>query len=252
MTLIILGCVIGLITNYFKYQNWLYRFEEELDQFFGEGNWEYIDKETKESMVYKEYFRGTRRLPPSERPGKFNNWYISFTNKDGEKVEWYISNHLYKINKDKHDIFSSKRLSSKQAFYIELMDIALYTASKEIFHEFIKNELTENEAASLDISIHERGRLNREFLNSLMKEQWFTINNVTAEDFLTNDLQEFNILIRGHDYKVDKLTAQERQNVLNALHRIEKRLIEKYGEHASFEIIFDGERLVEYKDGKKE
>lgn len=252
-TLIVIGCAIWFAISYFHKQNWVDYYKEELDRFFGEGNWEYIDKKTMKSGAYYDYshYRSPGNMPPQKHPGKFTNWYITYTNKSGEKEEWYISNHLYKINQDRNFIFSSKRLSSKQAFYIELMDIALYEASKEIYNEFFKSELTENEAASLNITLSESSKLNKEFLNSLMKEPWFTIDNITAEDFIYNDLQDFKIYIRGHDYKVDKLTNEERQNVLEALPRIENRLLEKYGEHASFEIIFDGEILAVYKNGQE-
>ena len=251
--LIVLGVTIILIMTFIKNLNWVNRFDTELDRFFGEGNWEYIDKETKRSAAIKErfYSRNTS-IRNRQSHGTYTNWYISFTNKYGEKEEWYISNYLYKINKTKNDVFSTKRLTRKQAFYIELMDIALYSASKDIFNEFFKDELTESEAASIDIAIYESGKLNPEFINSLMKEQWFTIHNVTADDFLFNDLQEFYIHIRGPDYKVEKLTEQERKNVLEALNRIESRLVEKYGDHASFEIIFDGEQIVEYRNGQKQ
>lgn len=253
--LIVLVCAIGLITTYFLNKNWMYRYKSELDQFFGEGNWEYISKESKESTAFNETYSNTGRRnysTPSVHPGKYNNWYVSFNDKYGEEDLWYISDHIMKINHDRYDYFSPKRLSSKQAFYMQLMDIGLYLASKEIFNEFIRSELTENEANSIDVSMYDSGNPKPEFYDSLSKEDWFTLNSVTAEDFLSNNLNEFYIHIRAHDYNIDKLTDQERQNVFESLDRIEKRLLEKYGEHASFEIYFDGKHIVEYIDGQKQ
>jgi hypothetical protein len=253
--LIVLACVIGGITVYFMSQNWTHRYKAEMDQFFGEGNWEYLSKEKNESTAFNDYYPGSSSgnaiSVPMEYPGKYTKWHISFNHKYGEEEAWYISDHILKINNDKHGLFSSKKLSSKQAFYMQLMDIALYVASKEIFNEFIRSELTENEANSIDITMYDQGNPKPKFYNVLAKEDWFTVNNVTAEDFLANDLQEFYILIRVHDYNLNNLTEQERQNVSDALDRVEKRLLETYGEHASFEIFFDGKR-AEYVNGEKQ
>lgn len=252
LTIIGFACVICLFAGYYKSKNWMYRYEAELDQFFGEGNWEYLSKETKKSTAFKEYYRGTRNTTSREYPGNYKNWYISFNNKYGEEEDWYISNHILKINNDRYDFFSSNRMSSREAFYLELMDIALYLASNEIFDEFIRSELTENEANSIDVSMYDRGKPKPKFYSSLSKEEWFTINNVTAEDFVFYDSQKFDIVIRARDYRLVKLTEQERQNVFDALGRVEKGLLEKYGERASFEIFFDGKLKVEYIDGKKQ
>ena len=43
--------VIGIIIAIVIYRNnWPLRFSKELNRFFGEGNWEYTSKETKEPM----------------------------------------------------------------------------------------------------------------------------------------------------------------------------------------------------------
>ena len=125
ITLIVLICVIGLISAYFINQNWLYRYKAELDQFFGEGKWEYVSNESKRSTAFKEYTHGNRNSISREFPGEYNNWYIQFNNRYGEEENWYISDHILKINHDRYGFFSAKRLSSRQAFYLELMDIAL-------------------------------------------------------------------------------------------------------------------------------
>ena len=131
-----------------------------------------------------------------------------------EEENWYISDHILKINHDRYGFFSPKRLSSRQAFYLELMDIALYVASNEIFYEIIRIELTEHEANSIDVSMYDDGNPKPEFYDSLSKEAWFTVNRVTAEDFLSYDLQDFYIHIRAHDYRLDELTNQERQKCI--------------------------------------
>ena len=56
--------------------------------------------------------------------------------------------------------------------------------------------------------------------------------------------------IRIHDYRLEQLTKEEQENVVNSLDNIEKRLLEKYGNNASFEISY-GEYDVEYVNGVK-
>ena len=50
---------------------------------------------------------------------------------------------------------------------------------------------------------------------------------------------------------LEKLSEQEQENVVNSLENIEYRLLEKYGDNASFEIHYD-EYNVEYVDGMKQ
>lgn len=252
ITVIILVVVIGIISAYFLSKNWMYRYSDELDQFFGEANWEYIGKESNQSTAFKTYSHATKNSPSREFPGRYNNWFIRFNHPYVEGDEWYISDHILKINKDKHGFFSSKKLSTKQALYLELMDIALYVASNEIFHEFIRSELTETEANTIDIAMYASGRPKPKLYSDLAKEPWFNVHDVTAEDFLTFPSQEFTIVIRARDYRLVDLTAQEKQNVNEALDRVEARLLETYGEHASFEIFFDDDMKADYSNGEKQ
>jgi len=54
----------------------VYRLETELDRFLGEGNWEYIDKETKRSNAIKErfYSRNTS-IKNCQSHGTYTNWF---------------------------------------------------------------------------------------------------------------------------------------------------------------------------------
>ncbi len=63
-----------------------------------------------------------------EIPGKFHEWDIAFTNRDGDTEVWTISDHTMKINHDKYWLLSADRYSAKQAFGQELMDISFSMA----------------------------------------------------------------------------------------------------------------------------
>lgn len=254
IVIICLAIIISLFSAYYISKNWVYRYEDELDQFFGEGNWEYLSKETKESSFLKEHYYSSRNsVRTGSVPGKYNNWYIRFNDVYGDEEICLISDHPWKINNEKRWIFSSKRYSKKQALYLELMHISFEIAGKKVFNEIIKSELSENEANTIVVDISYRGGNPKpKFYNSLSKEPWFTVDQVTAEHYLTYELHDFYIDVFAYDYRLDQLTKQERQNVLDSLEIIEKRILEKYGDNASFKIYFDKEHQVEYIDGTKQ
>lgn len=244
VVILIIACIIA---GYFISTDWTLRFRSELDQFFGKGNWECISEETKESIIYTEYISVHSSPELSEDvPGKFKNWYIRFKNKDGEDEIWYITNHTLKINHDKYGMFSSKRYSNKQALTLELMDISFGIIEDEIFDEIIKSELSEDEAACISVTMSYRGG-NPEpgFYDKLIAEPWFNVNDVTAENYLSSDLHDFYLDIKAFDYRLEKLTDEERQHVFDSLENIEKKLCDKFGENASFRIYFDEEQQVE-------
>jgi len=246
--------IIFAIVFYYQSKEWPNKFKSELDHFFGADNWKCISEETKESIIYTDYIR-IRSNPElsGEIPGKYKNWYIQFNNKYGEEEIWSITNHVFKINNDKYDLFHPKRFSSKQAFIQELMNISFEIASEEVFNEIILSELSQKEADCIDVSIsYHGGNPKPEFYDALFKESWFTANKVNAENFLACDLYDFYLYIRAFDYKVEKLTDEEQQNLFNSFENIQKKLLQKYGKNASFEIYFDKEHKVEYIDGNKQ
>lgn len=208
---ILIVIIIGAIACYFMSQNWTIRYKSELDDFFGEGNWECIDEETKESLIYTEYI-SVRSNPAlsGEVPGKFKNWYIKFENCNGEEEVWYITNHVLKINHDEYGFFSGRRYSNKQALTLELMDDSFGMVSDEVYQDIVLNVLTEEEAECLEVTMsYDGGNPKPDFYDALAEEPWFTVNEVT------------------------------------------EALLKEYGDHASFEIYLDGQHKAEYRDGQK-
>ena len=245
---------ISLFVGYYRNKNWTIRFKSELDHFFGKENWKCISEETKESIIYTDYIivRSNPTLS-GEIPGKYTDWNIKFSNKDGNEEIWEITNHTLKINHDKYGMFSSKRYSNKQAIVLELMDISCGLAGDEIFNDIIKEELSENIANCLRVSIsYTGGNPKPEFYDKLFEQPWFNVNNVSAENFLACDLHDFYIDIFAFDYKVKKLSEQEQQTLFDSMKIIERKLLQKYENNASFEIYFDKEHNVEYIDGNKQ
>lgn len=250
---VIVLLIIGAVALYFASQNWTIRFKSELDDFFGEGNWECIDEETKESLIYTEYI--SVRDNPSmsgDVPGKYKNWYIKFENRDDETEVWYITNHVLKINHDKYSFFSGKRYSNKQALTLELMDVSFGMISDEAYQDIVLSVLPEEEAECLEVTMtYEGGNPKPDFYDALAEEPWFTVNAVTAEEFLAYDQHDFYLYIRAHDYRLEKLTEEQQEHVLESMDAMVEALLDQYGENASFEIYLDGENKVEYRDGEK-
>ena len=252
--LIIVIIPILLIAGYFTFKNinsdWTKKFSNEFDIFFGKGNWESVSEETKESIIYDEYIivRSAPNLSGNV-PGKFNEWSITYMGADNKREIAIISDHTLKINNDKYFVLSSKRYSSKQALVLEFMDISFSICKDKVMNESIAPYLSEKEreALSVEISYH-GGNPKPEFYDDLIKQDWFNVKDVSAQNY---DKHEFYIYIRSYDYKLDKLTDEEKRHIFDSMEKIEKNLLEKYGNNASFEIYIDENHKTEYKDGVK-
>lgn len=243
---------VGFAAGFFISRNWIIRYRSELNRFFGKGKWEYVSEEEKESHMYEERVRDPI-LGYDYVPGRFKNWYILYTDKDGGERLCRITNHVMKINHDEHMIFSPKRLSVKQAMLQQLMEISFMAAGEKAKEEFISSRLTEEEAACFEVRVSYRGGNPKPNVYSkLWKEPWFTIEDATAEDYLTSDLHDFCLEIRVHDYRLEELTEEEQENVLASLEPLAQELLDTFGEDASFEIICAGGHSAEYVDGVKQ
>ena len=247
-------CMAGavyLFSTYLGNGNWPKRFSSELDRFFGRGNWQVLSEESNLSRMY------TRRTTNAnntfqEVPGRYQNWLIGFTDRSGENISYQITNHTLKINHDKYWFLSPKRYSSRQALTLELMDIALSITEEELQTEVLSSLLTEQEAACLNIHMsYHGGNPAPDFYDKLRQEPWFTAATVTAGDFLACDLHDFYLSISIYDYRFEKLTPQEQQNVLDHFLPLQDLLLKQYGDHASFELYFGEDMDVEYENGVK-
>lgn len=248
---VVIMVAAGIFGGWYFFRTWPLRFHSELDRFFGEGNWELLSEDTQESLIYKEYV--TVRSNPGlsgERAGKFHDWQIGFTNRDGEKEMWEITDHTMKINHDEHWIFSPQRYSAKQALVLELMDISFAMAGEEVYRDVIGETLRGPEAECIEVSISYRnGNPEPGFYDELWKEPWFTADQITAGDYLECDLHDFYIDVFAYDYRVEKLTEEQRRHMMDSYDDIERALQEKYGENADYEIFFDEEHCTEHYGG---
>ncbi|MGN0659695.1 MAG: hypothetical protein ACI4LA_08810 [Emergencia sp.] len=142
--IIVILLAAAVTAGYFLSQNWTIRFRAELDSFFGEGNWECISEETKDSMIYSEY-----------------------------------------------------------------------------------------------VSVHSSPELSYD-------------RPVTAENYLACSLQDFYLDIRAFDYRMDNLTEEQRQHVLDSMKTMEARLRSRFGRYADFRIWLDEDHQVEYEKGVRQ
>ncbi len=225
----------------------------ELDRFFGKGNWECISQETKDSIIYTTYPFGQEQPPLAEEvPGKFTNWDIRFVDHDKNESVWRITDHVYKISDDRYGILNPKRLSARQALTLELMNISFGIIGEDIKTEIIEEYLPPAEAACIDVDMsYNGGNPKPEFYDKLLKESWFNAKEVSADKYLRIDSHEFYVYIRAFDYRIEQLSNSEKSHLLNSLKDIEKAMCNRYGEYASFKILFDKDHRVEYKDGQK-
>lgn len=250
--IIVLVCIAGiayLSTTYLGNSSWPKRFDAELDQFFGPGNWQQLSSESKQSRMYT---RTTTDSTGNSQniPGSYKNWLIGFTDRHGEEAACQITNHTLKINHDKYWLLSPKRYSSRQALILELMDVALSVVEDEIYNDVLCAALTQREAACLAVTMsYHGGNPEPDFYDALWKEPWFTVNAVTAGDFLACGLHDFYLRIFIYDYRFQQLTAEEQQHVLDSFAPLQDLLLEQYGNNASFELYFSAEQQVEYVDG---
>ncbi len=234
--LLLLICGIFFLFCYFRM--WPLRFHAQLDDFFGKGNWEQISYEEKESIIYQVYHRSySSRGYPRERPGKFTEWDILYTDANGQQEIWTISDHTMRINHDQHWLLSSDRYSAKEAFTLELMDLSTKAAGEGVREEILSSILPEPEAQCLDVSISYRGgNPPPQMYGQLLKESWFTAGGADAKAYLETELYDFYIRVLAYDYRVEKLTDSQQTHLENSLGAMEEALKEAYGEYADYDI----------------
>lgn len=251
--LAVAAVAVWLCGTYLGSGNWPQRFHSELDEFFGEGNWQCISEEEKESRMYTVTVRSANTGLDTEEPGTYKNWNIEWTTPAGEKEIWTITNHALKINHDRNGLLSGKRLSNKEAFILELREIAESIAAEEVRKDIIEKILTKEEADCLAVYLsYHGGNPAPEFYDNLWEEEWFRADAVTADQFLSTELYDFYIRVQVYDYRFEKLSNEEQQHVIDSFDAMQQALLEQYGNHASFEIYLGEGYSVEYIDGVKQ
>ncbi len=243
--------IISTIVLYFRMNNWTARFDSELDQFFGKGNWVCVDSETKESIIYTKTY-SSRHFPYSETvKGKFTVWDIKYTNGDENDSLYRITDHAMRINHDEYMFLQSEYLSAKQAFAMELMDITHQIAADEIWKNTIIPVVGTELAECIDVEImYNDGNPEPDFYDELWNKPWFTAEKATAENYLATELYDFYIYIRVYDYKAEKLSEEQYNTLMNSYNAIIKAMCERFGENADFEIYFSRELNAKYVGGK--
>ncbi len=243
--LLLIAAAASFIWYYLR--TWPFRFHAELDAFFGKGNWEQISSETKESLMYSVYHRSTNPALAGDRPGKFHEWDIAFTNRNGETEIWTISDHTLRINQDKYWLFSPKRYSARQALALELMDLSCSMAGQQVLDEILRGILPEREADCIHVEISCRnGNPPPSMYSRLLRQPWFTAEQIDASLYLRTDLYDFYIRILAYDYRVEKLTQEEQAHLFGSLPEMEGALQEAFGACADYDIYLGEGYTAEY------
>ncbi len=244
--------VAGFVAGWFVLRTWPLRFHRELDQFFGAGNWESVSEETKRSMMFDEYLavRGTGYSDSVD--GRFHEWNIAFTNREGETELWTISDHTLKINNHDHWFpLDPERYTARQALGQELMELAFDMAGEQAQEDILGDILTDGERACLDVEISFRGGWpNGDLYTELLNEPWFNIQELDAEKFLQSDLYDFYVDVFAYDYRVDDLSEMEQEHLYRSLGDIEQALRAAFGDYVDYDIYLGEGYSAEYTGSK--
>ena len=236
---------VFLVRHWFV--SWPLRFQGELDRFFGEGAWQCVSQEEKESRMYSVIDRSNPTYT-TKRPGEFREWNIAFQTAQGEKMVWTISDHTMRINHSKHSLLSRERYSARQALTLELMQLSFALAGEEVGQQVLGQVLPEEELSCLEVDIsYHGGNPPPDFYDDLAEEEWFTSQKATAARYLESDLYDFYISVRAHDYRVEKLEEGQRQHLLSSLEELCQALEKEYGDNAKYDIYL-GEGVTAEKE----
>ncbi|MCD8362559.1 MAG: hypothetical protein LUC98_06305 [Lachnospiraceae bacterium] len=243
--IILLIALVAGVGLYFTLRSWPLRFKKELNTFFGEGNWEKISAETNESKMYSVHHYSSDGLYDYDSAGTYTKWYLLYTGGEEEEI-WTITDHTYRINHSKYSFLSPKCYSAKQALVLELMEISCDIAAEEVQYNLLTKVLSEEQAECLRVNIsYHNGNPSPSFYDQLAGQDWFNVNESTAEQYLKTDLYEFYIDILLYDYKFSKLSEADQEDLLNSLDAIEQLLLDTYGEYADYEIYLGEEYSAE-------
>lgn len=247
VALVVVAAVAAVWWHFYS-RSWPDCFQKELDAFFGEGNWQVVSQEEKESIIFSvHHYSSLDDLTPTpDTPGKFHNWDIAYTSPDGETSLWRITDHALKINHDKYSWFSGKQLSTRQALTQQLMFIVTDMAAEQVYEDVIAQVFPEEQAECIQVDLTYRGGNPRPGVyNRLVQQDWFTAQNVTVRDILGTDLHDFYIFIRAFDYRVAKLPEEEQQDLWDRLGELEQALKAAYGPGCKYEIFLGNEYRAE-------
>jgi hypothetical protein len=233
----VLSIIFILIIVLFVVNSQTYKgvFTRELDDFFGKGNWEYIGREDKRTNLYKKRVKIVEDITVT-RKGEYSNYIVKY--KDDE----------YKMSTLKNDL-------SKEVWAVrQIMDIATMGILPEYLYENIILDVYNPDLADIfRVEIgYSNGNPKKDFYSKLDKQDWFKADLVTVENFLTwEEAKKYNfqIYIRTFDYKIEKLSESEKLELYEGYDKLIVKLLETYGDDASFEILIDEDHWVKYKNG---
>ena len=127
------------------------------------------------------------------------------------------------------------------------MDLSTNAVGEQVKRDILSDVLSEEELECLDIYISYRnGNPPPEFYSQLRKEPWFEANTITAADYLETDLYDFFLRIQAYDYRVEKLSEEKQQHLMDSLVEMERLLRNAYGRHADYELYLGEEYQAEF------
>ena len=117
------------------------------------------------------------------------------------------------------------------------MEVSFAMVGGQVHESILQKLLPEAEADCITVDISFRGSWPEgEVYGQLLKEPWFNIQEVDAEQYLHSDLYDFFIDVFAYNYRVDDLSEAEQQPLFSSLSDIEQALRDAYGEYVDYKI----------------
>ena len=233
--------IAGALGLLYYMNNWPLRFKNDLDLYFGEGNWQWISQDETEDYRYNIYHRiPNNPAHVNPKPGRFRNWYIAFEDPQGEKWLWRMTDHVYKINMHHRGAVSG--FSARDGVTAELMDLSFRQGAMGISKKVLSPILSQEELNCLKVVVSYRGgNPGPSLFEKLRKQPWFRCGH--AKEFFTWDYHDFYLDIYPNNHRADRLAPEIRDHLLGSLGRIETDLQIYLGEYCDYKVHLGQDNL---------
>lgn len=238
LTIITVCVVLAVTVGAVSYVgNWPVRYKKEFDKFFGSNwSWEKLEPTFDDNLGSGTNYRSGRfkGMSSGKSSGLVSHWGITCEDDYYEVTDW-----AHKYNHKKYfPLFSKKWLNGKQSLWYEFLDIAIEKSYLELEKRYIEDVIGAEYCEAIDMELQYNTSPKKEFLKYLSKSNWLSVNT-TVSELMSCDKHDFVIDIRLYDYQYEKLNKQQKEIVDKWFNDIESKLLDDFGDEASFYIYYN-------------
>lgn len=238
--------VVGvLIVSAYDYKNWVYRYGDILDKFFGEENWSYLGKE--------------RELSPHSKVGISGNWKASYTdwlveykNRNGEMRSFTISNQGLVARRYFSDYFDLEYLlDGKRSVVADMLDIAFEQLEQELKVEIL-TQLALDPARYqdyFDLNVSYAGKGRHEGIEKIVKETWFRQSEISLKHLMDYRKDYFYIRFQMTQYYKEDVGEKEWKVWQDRFEKTKQLLFAKFGNEVEMTAELGKSYKEEYQYG---